>query len=106
MLCVIIIICGQFVLAYSSVVKEIFPSFILLVLSKIIDTRNLQYRGERAIAILLQKMLLLFKIIPNAKNACQCLLREQVGLSCVCLVVILAYDSCSHSCSILRFMNI
>lgn len=70
MLCVIIIICGQFVLAYSSVVKEIFPSFILLVLSKIIDTRNLQYRGERAIAILLQKMLLLLKIRPNAKNAC------------------------------------
>lgn len=57
-------------LADSSVVKEICPSFLLLVLSKIIGTRNLQYRGERAIAILLQKMLLLLKIRPNAKNAC------------------------------------
>lgn len=88
MLCVIIIIFGQFVLADSSVVKQIFPSFFLLVLSKIIDTRNLQYRGERAIAILMQKMLLLLKIRLNAKNACQCQLRKQVGLSCVCLVVI------------------
>lgn len=67
MLCVIIIIFGQFVLADSSVVKEICPSFVLLVLSKIIDTRNLQYRGKRAMAILL---LLLLKIRPNAKNAC------------------------------------